>query len=450
MNFPKIGFAVFFILFAITGSPQSITLSPGLLGGGLVCPAVKLKSPTLPKPSIEGEIIEPPSDDEIAALNLSQNLGAQNEPSSPVLLKLNSSPLRVALWGDSHAAARFFSDELIKSFVANPDYVLPTFIPPLMGRAGVRLPVNKVCVGPSWKFDYAYRATSSAEFSRGLAKIVSGAEGGYIWIDFGQAKNDARLKSLDILYTITDFATPVTVSLSIDDGPEEALLLDKSNLGQLKINSDKSFSILKLRLVKGSIAIDGFIPEYNKSAAVYFDTFGIPGATGLSWKNISPNYFRSHGMGDPYDLIIFEYGTNEGNQRPFNLGLYSENLRAQLSNMRQIYPESACVLIGPTDRGVLLKRPGKQSKRQSASPKELLTFSKIHYEISQAQKNIGREYGCSFWDWQGEMGGMGGAYRWIRRSPPLMAKDLIHLTVDGYQQSARDFSKSFQLINLNK
>jgi lysophospholipase L1-like esterase len=450
VNFHKICFSVFFILFAITGSPQSITLSPGLLGRGLVCPVVKPKSPTPSKPSIDGEIIELPSDEEIAALNLPQNLGTQNEPSSPVLLKLNTSPLRVALWGDSHAAARFFSDELIKSFVANPDNVLPTFIPPLMGRAGVRLPVNKMCVGPSWRYDYAYRATSSAEFSRGLAKIVSGAEGAYIWIDFGQTRNDVKLKSLDILYTITDATTPVNISLSIDDGPEEELLLDKSNLGLLKINSDKNFSILKLRLVKGFIAIDGFIPEYNKSAAVYFDTLGIPGATGLSWKNISPSYFRSHGMGDPYDLVIFEYGTNEGNQRPFNLELYSENLKAQLSNMRKIYPESACVLIGPTDRGVLFKRAGKQSKRQSASPKELLTFSKIHYEISQAQKNIGREYGCSFWDWQGEMGGMGGAYRWIRRSPPLMAKDLIHLTVDGYQQSARDFSKSFQLINLNK
>jgi lysophospholipase L1-like esterase len=38
----------------------------------------------------------------------------------------------------------------------------------------------------------------------------------------------------------------------------------------------------------------------------------------------------------------------------------------------------------------------------------------------------------------------------FRQTPPLMAKDLIHLTVDGYQQSARDFSKSFQLMNLNR
>jgi lysophospholipase L1-like esterase len=445
----KTVFSAFFLLFAISASPQSITLSPGLLGRGLVCPAVKLKSPTLPKPSIDGETIELPSDEEIAALNLPQIQSVQNEPSSPLLSQLNTYPLRIALWGDSHAAARFFSDELIKSFVANPDNVLPTFIPPLMGRSGVRLPVNKVCIAPAWKYEYAYRGTAGVEFSRGLAKITSGVDDSYIWVDFAQAKNDARLKSLNILYTLSDVASPVTVSLSIDDGPEQELLLDKSNLGLIKINSDKSFSVLKLRLIKGPISIDGFIPEYTRAAGVYFDTFGIPGATGLSWKNISPTHFRAHGMG-AYDLIIFEYGTNEGNQRPFNIALYSENLKAQLANMRQIYPDSACVLIGPTDRGVLVKRSGKKSKHKSASPKELLIFSKVHYEISQAQKNIGHDYGCSFWSWQDEMGGMGGAYRWIRHSPPLMAKDLTHLTVDGYQQSARDFSKSLQLMNLNK
>lgn len=449
MNYLKIlssGFFIFFINFA---NSQTINLSTGASGYGLVCPVIKSKAPSFSKPSIVVDVLEHPSDEEVAALNLPQEPDFHNETLSPLLAKLNSSPLRIGLWGDSHAAARFFSDELIKSFVANPENVLPTFIPPLMGRSGVRLPVNKVCVGPAWKYEYAYRGSAGVEFSRGLAKMTSSVGDSYIWVDFGRAKNDAKLKSLDILYTITASESPATISLSIDGGPEQELLLNKSNLGLVKINSDNSFSVLKLRLVKGSISIDGFIPEFTKAAGVYFDTFGIPGATGLSWKNISPGHFLAHGMG-AYDLIIFEYGTNEGNQRPFNLALYSENLKAQLANMRQIYPDSACILIGPTDRGILVKRSRKKSKQQSASPNDLLTFSKVHYEISQAQKNIGNSYGCSFWNWQDEMGGVGGAYRWVRHSPPLMARDLTHLTVDGYQKSARDFSKSFQLMNLNK
>jgi hypothetical protein len=65
------------------------------------------------------------------------------------------------------------------------------------------------------------------------------------------------------------------------------------------------------------------LSNYTKLVSVYFDTFGIPGATGLSWKNMSPSYFRERGMG-ACDLVLFQYGTNEGDRRPFNLVQYSE------------------------------------------------------------------------------------------------------------------------------
>lgn len=449
MNFLKMMLTVSVMMIAQYVNAQSVSLVPGALVSGLVCPAVKPK-PATTKPPSDGLVLEPPDDEEIATLNLSQNSVSQNEFSPLLLSKLRGNPLRVALWGDSHAAARFFSDELVKSFVVNPDHVLPTFIPPLLGRAGVRLPINKSCVGPSWKYEYAYRGNSSVNFAKGLAKMTSDTAASYIWVDFSIPKAGAKLKSLNILYTALEVNAPATIAVSIDDGPEQELTLDKTNLGALKIDSDTQFSILKLRLLHGSISLDGFAPEYSRSANVYFDTFGIPGATGVSWKNIDPDYFKMQGFGESYDLVIFEYGTNEGNQRPFNLSAYSSNLRLQLANMRKLYPQSACILIGPTDRGVLLRRPAKKTKKQPASPKELLTFSKVHDEVSQAQKNIGREYDCLFWSWQDEMGGIGGAYKWLKRSPPLMARDLTHLTVDGYQQSARDFSKSFQLKDLGK
>ena len=46
------------------------------------------------------------------------------------------------------------------------------------------------------------------------------------------------------------------------------------------------------------------------------------------------------------------------------------------------------------------------------------------------------------------MGGPGGAYTWIKNNPPLMAKDLIHLTVQGYQETAKVLSKDIDLSNL--
>ena len=35
------------------------------------------------------------------------------------------------------------------------------------------------------------------------------------------------------------------------------------------------------------------------------------------------------------------------------------------------------------------------------------------------------------------MGGPGGARRWLAQNPPLIAPDLIHLTVQGYRVSGQ-------------
>jgi lysophospholipase L1-like esterase len=38
------------------------------------------------------------------------------------------------------------------------------------------------------------------------------------------------------------------------------------------------------------------------------------------------------------------------------------------------------------------------------------------------------------------MGGRASAYTWVRQRPQLMANDLIHFTVPGYQRLAQSFA----------
>jgi lysophospholipase L1-like esterase len=77
----------------------------------------------------------------------------------------------------------------------------------------------------------------------------------------------------------------------------------------------------------------------------------------------------------------------------------------------------------------------------------MLGFSQIHQRIGKIQADVGNEYSCSYWSWQDAMGGPGGSYFWMRRTPALMAGDLIHLTVPGYQFSARRFIADTKLTN---
>lgn len=365
-----------------------------------------------------------------------------------------SRPLNIGLWGDSHAAANFFAEELIKSVNLSKDKVLPLFIPPTLARGGVRLPLRKQCQGQGWKYDLAYvGGQEGVRFSRGMARLNSNTNNSYQWIDFRTQGQQPNLRGVDILYAAS--ATPTTLGITIDQLPEQLVDLKLNERGAVQIQAQGGLvSTLKLRLVTGAVSLEGFVPAYAEAARLYFDTLAIPGATMRSWKLIDPEYFKALGNQTPYDIVLLQYGTNEGNQKPFDPLRYKNDLTASLQNLRRIYPNAVCVLLGPTDRGTLIARSSKarpradnqtdQTQGTSTVPliaKELLAYSHIHEQISRIQQTVGSQYDCGFWDWQRAMGGPGGAYVWLKHQPTLMARDLIHLTVAGYQESARLFAQ---------
>jgi lysophospholipase L1-like esterase len=237
-------------------------------------------------------------------------------------------------------------------------------------------------------------------------------------------------------------------AISADDGAERILELSPVGNGVIHIGAEQPISIIKLRLIVGTLVLQGFVPHYVEKPALYLDTLGIPGATVRGWKALNTEYLKRREHSNSYDLLVLEYGTNEGNDRNLDLDRYAADLRASLKNLRQAYPDSLCVLIGPTDRGVLVKRSsGKKHKYAPAPSKNLLHYAQVHRKLGIIQAAIGKEYSCAFWSWQDAMGGPGGAYLWLRHSPALIARDLTHLSVTGYQLSARKFVGDTRLLN---
>jgi len=72
---------------------------------------------------------------------------------------------------------------------------------------------------------------------------------------------------------------------------------------------------------------------------------------------------------------------------------------------------------------------------------DLLRYSLIHEQVTRIQQAVGTEMGCQSWSMLHAMGGVASAYRWVRQQPPLMARDLIHFTVPGYQHLAGRFAQ---------
>ena len=434
---------------------QNLTVRAGQPAPDLQCLISKpAPRPATPPTPLE-DLYEIPDEELLAELikSLPQQTASTEGALNLFATLPKSRPLNVALWGDSHAAANFFAEELIKSAKLPKEKVLPLFIPPTLARGGVRLPLRKQCQGQGWKYDLAYVGGQGVEqFSRGLARLTSTINDSYQWIDFRIQGQQPNLRGLDILYAAN--ATPTTLGITIDQLPEQLVDLKLNQRGAIQIQAEGGLvSTLKLRLVRGSVSLEGFVPAYAEQAQLYFDTLAIPGATMRGWKRLDPTYFKALGNQAPYDVVLLQYGTNEGNQKPFDPVHYENDLTASLENLRRIYPNAVCILLGPTDRGTLIARSGKNKPQVSAKKdqsqvadapaiaKELFVYSRIHEQISRSQQTVGQRYGCGFWDWQRAMGGPGGSYAWLKKTPTLMARDLIHLTVAGYQESARLFSR---------
>ena len=453
--------------------------------------------------AVEQDPREIPDDDEVQAAL--QAAGVSPMPSKTGVPALAAGlgrarpgePYRVAIWGDSHLAAGFFTNELVKILKLEPDQVRAGFLPASMNRPGVRLPLRKSCVSPHWRYESAHAHLASATApGPGLVSLVSAQAGASLAWDVRNAAGMAEARQLRVLYQQS--AQPIQLAVSVDGAPEiELQLTGNPGPGVLELTADSPLSVVQVRLVAGEFRLQGLALPVHHTTALQMDVFGFPGATVAGWKQASTDALSAWFAQTPYQLVMMAFGTNEGNVKPFDPAVYQATLREAVNNMRTVFPQAACVLIAPGDRGVLVRRSEKW-KPASASPRaavekktvkksgksgvpsaashsgskkgktkgqshhasaasgaekpapaestpgparNLLQYTRIHEEIGQIQSAVAQQYGCSVWSMLQAMGGQGGAYRWSRQSPPLMARDLIHFTVLGYQQLAQQFAQ---------
>ncbi len=392
----------------------------------------------------------PPNPDpmEIPAADLLQAEDAPEPPAAPpppgrqVAIK---DAQRIAIWGDSHLAAGFFSDELFKLLDFAPDALPNRRIPANMGRAGVRLPLRKSCVSAQWKIEPVYISANGAAPGPGMVNMFSDQPGSTLAWDLRHGPDASGYGRVRILYQQTD--RPLAVAVSVDGQAEQQVLLaEKPGPAALELMAEKPMAQVRLRLLDGALRFHGLYLLAAQPAPYVFDVFGYPGATVASWRNARQDYLASWFGPQDYQLVMLEFGTNEGNVKPFDAAAYRRMLVESVQNMRERFPGAACMLIAPGDRGVLVprsaNRKGKARGKRKAAPKiDLRQYSRIHAEIGRIQAEVAAHAGCGAWSMMDAMGGPGSAYRWAQQSPALMAKDLIHFTAAGYQRLARKFAQ---------
>lgn len=405
--------------------------------GEMNCPPEsRTKPPARKKPQAEPQRV--PEEDEIDGLPDGGAAGNQPLFVWPHKVGLGGKPLRVGLWGDSHAAARFFSDEIVKSLGLDKSRVAQQFLPPTMGMSGVRLPVKNYCRGPGWKLRFSYREQAAdSQSAAGLAGLESLESNSYLWLDVRSGEGVSNINGMDIVFSRLPAGQSALVAIAVDNEGERFVSLTPDNQEPVRIRAESPIAVIKIRVIVGDVTVEGFVPQYLAAPALYFDTLGIPGATVAGWEKLNPQDFRGEHYAPNYDVVMLEYGTNEGNVRVFDAESYRNSVRAALTNLKTAYPDAVCVLIGAPDRGVLTRQTNR--RRNQIKSRDALHYSAIHSQINRIQRTAASEFSCAFWDWQQAMGGNGGVYHWFHQTPILMSKDLTHLTIPGYQKSARMF-----------
>jgi hypothetical protein len=369
-------------------------------------------------------------------------LTESSAPADPSMHPLHSAlpdkVYKLAIWGDSHTAAGSFVDGLAEAYHVDRDKVLPSFIAPNFGNAGVRLPLRKACLSPDWKVSYAHdERQQAARYGRGLMALSSSVPGSSVAVDFRWPQDSTRLRWLNVHYARDQPERSLVLVLSVNNGPDNWVSLTRSRGNVLQIQSSDPIATVRIRLVVGQITLEGFAPTYKTTPALVVDNFSLPGATARDWLAVSSEYLKGQGTrASDYDRVLWQYGTNEGVDQALDYDAYTRTLRASLAKFRSVYARAECILIGPPDRG---------DPTESRPSARAGGFTGRHKAISVIQQRVGGEFGCAFWDWQAAMGGIDSARRWESDDKRLMRTDRVHLTPKGYQLSGRLFDKAYPM-----
>ncbi len=338
------------------------------------------------------------------------------------------SAIRVGIWGDSHTASGSFVDAMMQAWGFSGEGVRAGHVQPAIGLPGVRLGIPRTCLTKGWNLNFAYRSgVQEGGFTSTLVKLKSQSSDDIVVLDFVGPDAAPAPQWLNIHFDTLDPDHPVTLGISINGSPEASAQTLDGEVRALQIVPDTEIRTLRLRLISGSLGITGFEPVYRGVPKFIVDIFSTPGAQSKGWSNQKIKPISAH-----YDLVIFQYGTNEAPSDSYQPEQYAGALRRELRQFRAIHPTSRCVLIGPPDRVGLMPTDKK------------IDYPARHQSISRVQGLVSSEYRCAYWDWQKAMGGPKSILAWANRSEPLAQADWMHLTNQGYAESARLFAASIQ------
>ncbi|MBS0408514.1 MAG: SGNH/GDSL hydrolase family protein [Proteobacteria bacterium] len=173
---------------------------------------------------------------------------------------------------------------------------------------------------------------------------------------------------------------------------------------------------------------------FNDAGGVAVSNLGVVGATLADFARTNDGAVAEELRAYQPDLIVLEFGTNDGFVGRFDGAAFEALLHAQIQRVRKLSGGAPILIVGAPDANS--NRPGQRANAEGyaadTDPGGGPWYSPPGLRAVRAiQSRVASEEGVAYWDWAGRMGGPGYAQAWPHATPPLMRGDHVHYTLAG-------------------
>ena len=220
--------------------------------------------------------------------------------------------------------------------------------------------------------------------------------------------------------------TPVSLSLSATGGQSASPHFDAAD-GVQMAETTQWMNNLSVSVLSGSGSLFGVALETDNGIVV--DNFSMRGSSGITLSALSPKMLADFNRVRPYDLIIFQFGTNAitANTGQKHLTWYMEQMQKVITLYKKCFPETSILVMSTPDRG-------------ARTAQGLGTMKNIEALVSY-QQQLAADNHVAFYNLFRAMGGTGSMAKLCEQG--MGSKDFVHINHKAGKLIARHIFNSF-------
>lgn len=373
--------------------------------------------------------------------------------------------------GDSHTSADFFTGEIRRKLQSRFGYGAPGYITAGHPHIGVRSASLKVTTSPGWTYKSIQRpdAQTNSFWLSGYNSLATEP-------DEVMTFSSERLIEADVIEIETmKLPNGGSIEVSIDGKVvrQEDLSSDGTLVPRvLKVSGfpRAGFNEFSIRTKSRGLVVLSSVGVYSYREGLTYNNVGYVGATVSVLNKFDERLFVSDISRLNPKIVVLSFGTNEASNDQLDIPHYTATYERVVTTIQKHLPSAVIVVILPPDfneaspecrkeniASSICRPPpadvstprGQNSTWEAANaaigPTRAQRAACVWHtpsklaDVRAAQKQVAMTNGLLVWDWGKLVPSECGAHEWFMMNPPLMSRDHVHFTAEGYKRSAESF-----------